>query len=135
LTVRSLLDTIEHFLKELDFPDPYLKQKQKENDHALSLLEEHLKKIDQLDWEQRQKQLIVSMLAGNMFDWGAKEVATLMESSDNKFGFEEALRNIPGTVPLYCLYFVHVLLTVLCVVDRETMACGYSGRVGLEVER
>lgn len=24
LTVRSLLDTIEHCLKEFDFPDPYL---------------------------------------------------------------------------------------------------------------
>ena len=36
LTVRSLLDTIEHCLREFDFPDPYLSQKRLENNYALS---------------------------------------------------------------------------------------------------
>uniref|UniRef100_A0A8C1Z3X3 4'-phosphopantetheine phosphatase n=1 Tax=Cyprinus carpio TaxID=7962 RepID=A0A8C1Z3X3_CYPCA len=35
LTVRSLLDTREHCLNEFNFPDPYSKIKQKENDMAL----------------------------------------------------------------------------------------------------
>ena len=29
------------------------------------------------------------ILAGNVFDWGAKEVAALMETSD--FGFQQAM--------------------------------------------
>lgn len=94
LTVRSLLDTIEHFLKEFDFPDPYLKQKQMENDHAISMFEEHVRNLDQLEWETRQEKLIFYLLAGNMFDWGAKEVAALLEKKN--FGFEEAVSKIPG---------------------------------------
>ncbi|OCT72616.1 hypothetical protein XELAEV_18035597mg [Xenopus laevis] len=35
LTVRSLLDTREHCLNEFNFPDPYSKVKQKENDIAV----------------------------------------------------------------------------------------------------
>jgi hypothetical protein len=34
LTVRSLLDLREHCLVEFDFHDPYLKQKQMENDQV-----------------------------------------------------------------------------------------------------
>lgn len=92
--MRSLLDTIEHFLKEFDFPDPYLKQKQMENDHAISLFAQHVAGLDQLDWLARQEKLILYLLAGNMFDWGAKEVAALLEMKD--FGFEQALTKIPG---------------------------------------
>lgn len=94
LTVRILLDTIEHFLKEFDFPDPYLKQKRLENDHAISLYAEHVRKIDLLDWQTRQERLMLYILAGNMFDWGAKEVAALLENKS--FGFDEALGKIPG---------------------------------------
>ena len=32
------------------------------------------------------------MLAGNVFDWGAKEVASLMETSE--FGFQEAMEKL-----------------------------------------
>uniref|UniRef100_A0A8C7RZN6 4'-phosphopantetheine phosphatase n=1 Tax=Oncorhynchus mykiss TaxID=8022 RepID=A0A8C7RZN6_ONCMY len=39
LTVRSLLDTREHCLNEFNFPDPYSKIKQGENDMALNVLE------------------------------------------------------------------------------------------------
>lgn len=89
LSVRSLLDTIEHCMKEFDFPDPYLLQKQMENDKALSLLEKRLQHLDNLDWFSRQEYLVTSLLAGNIFDWGAREVADLMETTD--FGFHEAL--------------------------------------------
>ncbi len=75
LTVRSLLDLREHCLMEFDFHDPYMRQKQYENQQALSLLPRRLQELAQLDWEDRQKQLAVGMLAGNVFDWGAKEVS------------------------------------------------------------
>uniref|UniRef100_A0A1B6EFC2 4'-phosphopantetheine phosphatase n=1 Tax=Clastoptera arizonana TaxID=38151 RepID=A0A1B6EFC2_9HEMI len=93
LTVRSLLDTIEHWLKEFDFPDPYLAQKQMENECALVLLSKHLDKIDSLDTIDRYKELVASVLAGNMFDWGARDVVDLMETGN--FGFEEARKKIP----------------------------------------
>ncbi|XP_075235661.1 4'-phosphopantetheine phosphatase-like isoform X2 [Lycorma delicatula] len=93
LTVRSLLDTIEHCLKEFDFPDPYLTQKQVENECALSLLGERLVELDKMDTVQRHIELVTSILAGNMFDWGAREVVDMMENKD--FGFFEARSKIP----------------------------------------
>ncbi|PSN34733.1 Pantothenate kinase 4 [Blattella germanica] len=92
LSVRSLLDTIEHCMKEFDFPDPYLVQKQMENDKALSLLGKRLEYLDSLEWYPKQEALVTSVLAGNMFDWGAREVADLMENTD--FGFNEARSKI-----------------------------------------
>ncbi|RZF32049.1 hypothetical protein LSTR_LSTR005953 [Laodelphax striatellus] len=94
LTVRSLLDTIEHCLKEFDFPDPYLTQKQMENECALSLLRERLDELDGMQSErERHIELVTSILAGNMFDWGAKEVVEIMETK--QFGFREARARIP----------------------------------------
>ncbi|KAJ4429005.1 hypothetical protein ANN_26001, partial [Periplaneta americana] len=94
LSVRSLLDTIEHCMKEFDFPDPYLLQKQMENEKALGLLGKRLQYLDSLEWFPRQEVLVSSVLAGNMFDWGAREVADLMENTD--FGFQEASSKIPA---------------------------------------
>lgn len=67
-----------------------------ENDYAVSLFDDHVRKLDELPWEARQEHLIVYLLAGNMFDWGAKEVATLLENKNNNFGFEQALEKIPS---------------------------------------
>ncbi|XP_063984374.1 4'-phosphopantetheine phosphatase [Diachasmimorpha longicaudata] len=94
LTVRTLLDTIEHCMKEFDFPDPYLQQKKKENEEALAYLKARLEFLDALEGEEKVKALIAGVLSGNMFDWGAKEVADLMESST--FGFEDAQSKIPS---------------------------------------
>ena len=90
LTVRSLLDVREHCLTEFDFQDPYLKQKRFENDQAMALLPDLLNRLESLEWEERQRQLAVGFLAGNVFDWGAKEVALIMESSKG-LNFEDAL--------------------------------------------
>ncbi|KAI5710818.1 hypothetical protein M8J75_011640 [Diaphorina citri] len=94
LTVRSLLDTIEHYLKEFDFPDPYLEQKQKENESALGSFENRLTELDALTENQRYEELVYSVLAGNMFDWGAKEVAVILEK-DEPFQFVHARCKIP----------------------------------------
>lgn len=91
LTVRSLLDMREHCLNECDFPDPYLNQKKLENDHAQNLLSAHLEYIDGLDSKDKEEALVRGVLAGNVFDWGAKEVVTLMEKG---LGFKEASEKI-----------------------------------------
>jgi len=49
--------------------------KQEENEAALLLLSKRLKELDALPWERRQHALIEGIIAGNVFDWGAKEVA------------------------------------------------------------
>ena len=69
-----------------------MQQKQLENEHALKLLGSHLEHLDSLDWESRQVALAEGILAGNVFDWGAKEVATLMENGG--FGFKEAMSRL-----------------------------------------
>ncbi|CAD6204297.1 GSCOCG00009904001-RA-CDS [Cotesia congregata] len=94
LTVRTLLDTIEHCMKEFDFPDPYFELKKNENEEALNFLKNRLDMLDQLTGAEKLRALILGVLAGNIFDWGAKEVANIMESST--FRFEDAQNKIPG---------------------------------------
>ena len=65
-----------------------------ENEKALGLLAKHLEYLDGLEWCTRQETLVSSVLAGNMFDWGAREVADLMENTD--FGFSEARSKLQG---------------------------------------
>ncbi|XP_019567693.2 4'-phosphopantetheine phosphatase [Rhinolophus sinicus] len=93
LTVRSLLDTREHCLNEFNFPDPYSKVKQKENGAALKCFQKVVCALDTLGWEERQLALVQGLLAGNVFDWGAKAVSEVLES-DPQFGFEEAKRKL-----------------------------------------
>jgi len=92
LTVRSLLDMREHYLNEFDFPDPYLQQKQLENEAALLLLPAHLATLDAMDWQQRNETAATNLLAGNVFDWGAKEAAALMQQPG--FGFQQAVDHL-----------------------------------------
>ncbi|XP_044301352.1 4'-phosphopantetheine phosphatase isoform X2 [Varanus komodoensis] len=89
LTVRSLLDTREHCLNEFNFPDPYSKVKQKENGIALKCYQSVIESLEALGWEERQFALVKGLLAGNVFDWGAKAVSDVLET-EPQFGFEEA---------------------------------------------
>ncbi|KAG8505477.1 Pantothenate kinase 4 [Galemys pyrenaicus] len=103
LTVRSLLDTREHCLNEFSFPDPYSKVKQRENGVALKCFRRVVRGLDALGWEERQLALVRGLLAGNVFDWGAKAVSDVLES-DPQFGFEEAkqkLQERPWLVDAY----------------------------------
>ncbi|TNN35846.1 Pantothenate kinase 4 [Liparis tanakae] len=107
LTVRSLLDTREHCLNEFNFPDPYSKIKQQENDMALKYYMKAVKSLEALSWEERQFALIRGVLAGNVFDWGAKAVSDVLES-DPEFGFDQAKRQLeerPWLVDSYDQWF------------------------------
>uniref|UniRef100_A0A2I2Y223 4'-phosphopantetheine phosphatase n=1 Tax=Gorilla gorilla gorilla TaxID=9595 RepID=A0A2I2Y223_GORGO len=92
LTVRSLLDTREHCLNEFNFPDPYSKVKQRENGVALRCFPGVVRSLDALGWEDRQLALVKGLLAGNVFDWGAKAVSEpwLVDS------YSEWLRRLKG---------------------------------------
>lgn len=79
LTVRSLLDSFEQSLREYDFPDPYWNLKQGENAAASQELQARLDALDKLRWRERQAELVYGVLAGNVFDWGAREVTSLLE--------------------------------------------------------
>ena len=59
-------------------------------------LKERLDELDSMDVKQRHKDLIISFLAGNIFDWGAKEIARMLET--NTFGFNEAKAKVPGMI-------------------------------------
>ncbi|ESO10934.1 hypothetical protein HELRODRAFT_109215 [Helobdella robusta] len=93
LTVRSLLDTREHCLEEFHFVDPYSLQKQQENEQALSQFKERINELDLLNFDSQWFELVRGVLAGNVFDWGAKAVTAVIEYQ--QFGFHEALNKIP----------------------------------------
>uniref|UniRef100_A0A8C7JZJ0 4'-phosphopantetheine phosphatase n=1 Tax=Oncorhynchus kisutch TaxID=8019 RepID=A0A8C7JZJ0_ONCKI len=69
--------------------------KQRENDMALKYFQKAVKSLEELSWEQRQFALVRGLLAGNVFDWGAKAVSDVLES-DPEFGFEQAKRQLEG---------------------------------------
>lgn len=71
------------------------KQKKQENEEALKYLAARLDVIDNLEGTAKLEELIKGVLTGNIFDWGAQEVAVLMETT--KFSFEDAQKKIPGT--------------------------------------
>lgn len=56
-------------------------------------LPKRLQELDAMEFKDRHVELIVGFLAGNIFDWGAKEVAKILESQE--FGFQEAHSKIP----------------------------------------
>lgn len=49
--------------------------KQKENGVALRGFQSVVRALDALGWEERQLALVRGLLAGNVFDWGAKAVS------------------------------------------------------------
>ena len=69
-----------------------LQQKQLENEQALKLLSSHLQELDRLSLQERTLALVKGLMAGNVFDWGAKEVASLMEQQS--LGFKDALEKL-----------------------------------------
>lgn len=71
-----------------------LQQRQQENDYTLTMLKNRLNELDQMEVNVRHKELIVSFLAGNIFDWGAKEIAKILDTQT--FGFEQAKEKIPS---------------------------------------
>ncbi|CAL8073676.1 unnamed protein product [Calicophoron daubneyi] len=90
LSVRSLLSAQQHFLREFGFGDPYCMQKKIENQSALASLPSRLSDLSKLDWKDRQFSLVMGLLAGNVFDWGATDLVKFFaEAPVNEFGVPE----------------------------------------------
>lgn len=53
----------------------FFQVKQKENDIALKYYQKVIRSLDTLGWEEKQFALVKGLLAGNVFDWGAKAVS------------------------------------------------------------
>uniref|UniRef100_A0A9J7YWR4 4'-phosphopantetheine phosphatase n=2 Tax=Cyprinus carpio TaxID=7962 RepID=A0A9J7YWR4_CYPCA len=126
LTVRSLLDTREHCLNEFNFPDPYSKIKQKENDMALKYYLKVVKSVEELSWEQRQFNLVKGLLAGNVFDWGAKAVSDVLES-DPEFGFEQAKQQLQDNSGIDIILGVFPFIRELLIRGTEVVLASNSG--------
>ncbi len=60
---------------QLGYISVLLQIKQKENDMALKYYQKAVKSLEELSWEERQFALVRGVLAGNVFDWGAKAVS------------------------------------------------------------
>uniref|UniRef100_A0A8C0J245 4'-phosphopantetheine phosphatase n=1 Tax=Chelonoidis abingdonii TaxID=106734 RepID=A0A8C0J245_CHEAB len=125
LTVRSLLDTREHCLNEFSFPDPYSKVKQKENGIALKCFPSVIESLDSLGWEERQFALVKGLLAGNVFDWGAKAVSEVLES-EPQFGFEEAKEKLQGIEN-------HSVASCLCEGPPHKCALIFADNSGIDI--
>ncbi|KAG1959592.1 pantothenate kinase [Pimephales promelas] len=125
LTVRSLLDTREHCLNEFNFPDPYSKIKQKENDMALKYYLKVVKSVEELSWEQRQFTLVKGLLAGNVFDWGAKAVSDVLES-DPDFGFEQAKQQLQDNSGIDIILGVFPFIRELLIRGTEVVLASNS---------
>lgn len=62
----------------------------------MKLLRDRIAVLDKLEGAEKIRALILGVLTGNIFDWGAKDVAKLLETDD--FGFKEAQTKIPGVL-------------------------------------
>lgn len=94
LGTSELLKLNETMLRRYGFADPWLKQKQLENASAKARLKQRLEEIDVIqDTDARWTELVRGVLAGNMFDWGAQAIASILEQ-DSNFGLHAALDRI-----------------------------------------
>ena len=86
-----------------------MQQKQLENEAALLLLPDHLAELDGLSWNERQETAAKNLLAGNVFDWGAKEAAALMQVPG--FGFQQALDSLQSRIVIHSIFTLHSYTT------------------------
>jgi type II pantothenate kinase len=110
-----------------------------ENEAALLLLSDHLAELDALPGRQKYETAATNLLAGNVFDWGAKEAAALMQIPG--FGFQQALAHLQSIVPKnnlnhlgfyfiifnYNFFFFFVLLFL--IIKRKTLVYRSCGRL------
>ena len=79
-------------------------QKQCENEQALKHLSARFEVLDKIsDDHERSLKLACGLLAGNVFDWGAKEVVEIMEKGE--FKFEDAESKLQGKVTVFSNQF------------------------------
>ncbi|KAL3145762.1 hypothetical protein ABBQ38_015142 [Trebouxia sp. C0009 RCD-2024] len=75
--LAELLGMREECLREFAFKDVYRPDKEREHAAALEVLPDLLHELDQMPPRPRLTSLIQGILAGNIFDWGAKATVDL----------------------------------------------------------
>lgn len=84
----------EDNLRANNFKDPWSFQKERESNQALKEFEGRIQHIDSIsNIEEKWLELTKGVLAGNVFDWGARAVSDILEQSHN-FGLKEAMNTI-----------------------------------------
>ena len=87
-------------------------QKQCENEQALKHLSARFEVLDKIsDDHERSLKLARGLLAGNVFDWGAKEVVEIMEKGE--FKFEDAESKLQGKVTVFSNQFKKNTITLM----------------------
>lgn len=82
---------------------PFLQVKQSENEASLSQLQSRLEYLDSLPQDRLASELVIGLVAGNMFDWGAKAIVDIMKSEE--FGLKEAIRKLPSKLIIFSKTF------------------------------
>ena len=81
-------------LARYGFDDPFAGIKRREDEAALALLPEVLAELDAATPEERCAQLVLGLMAGNIFDLGAQ--ATIARYRNGDAGFAQARRATPA---------------------------------------
>lgn len=93
LDILLLCEVREEFLARYGCHDPFAPAKARENEVALRLLPDVLAEIDAAEPERRRDLLTRGLLAGNLFDLGAK--ATVHRHRDGKAAFHQTRMSLP----------------------------------------
>lgn len=86
LDVLSICHHRENALRAAGVADPYRVLKERENDRALSLLPALIEELDDTPDDERDRQIIEGVFAGNIFDMGAEETQKMFEGGSVDFG-------------------------------------------------
>lgn len=92
--MRTLLECNEEILRAHNFKDFWALQKQKESAAALKEFPNRIRLIDEIsNSNEKWLELAKGILAGNIFDWGARAVVDILEIK-NDFSLSHAIETI-----------------------------------------
>eukprot|EP00899_Mesostigma_viride_P013960 jgi/Mesvir1/22565/Mv18570-RA.2 len=94
LGLAGLLSMREDCLREFHFVDAYKPEKEKESAAALQVFPDLLVELDAMEPEARLLALIEGVLAGNIFDWGARACVQLYKTGTILEMYRETRRNV-----------------------------------------
>ncbi|XP_018336511.1 pantothenate kinase 4 isoform X2 [Agrilus planipennis] len=90
----TLLETHQTILEKNGFQDMWSNQKERETLAAFTQFKKRMGDIDELlDFYQKWAELSKGIIAGNVFDWGAKAVSEILEKT-NDFGLHHAMKTV-----------------------------------------
>jgi len=93
LDVLYFTELRREMLQRHKFPDPFIGVKQRENNAALDLLPAILLELDRVDPARRRELLTLGLMAGNIFDLGARATA---HRQNNAEAFHTTRANQPA---------------------------------------